>query len=395
MSLNLDVVLDQIAAEAELKTGTPPGLTASRYPQVSVSTNYAFITIDYPNGRLPWSPEQDHIIRQWYGRVSRTELARRVNEALHRELKTNKFSRSQASIAIRARVIGVPAYTGDETEVCVAQAAGELGLERHFLDQALTRGELPSWRKGKQRYIKRHYLANWAVKFKERQQTQAEILNALKGEDLISKKEAMALTGLSETHLTRYLKTGVVKAWKLPSLTPGGGRGEWLVQRQSAETLAAARQEGRRQVRELWTDAYQTLQQQNNAQVKQLNHNNPNLGQPDPLTEPKSKYHPGCFTVAQVASHTQLRTREVYAAIRARQVEARAVKRGGRLRYAIAPAEARRYAMAIRNSGHGPFWPDYWPANSLDNHSVFWAIPSSCFGGKLGYDILPHFQPCR
>ena len=274
MTSNLDAVLDQIAAEAELETGTPPGLAASRYPQVSVSATYAFIITDYANGRLPWSPEQDKVIRQWYGRVGRTELARRVNEVLHRELKTNKFSRSPASIAIRARTIGVPAYTGDETEVCVAQAARELGLERHILDQAITRGELPSRRKGKQRYIKRRHLADWIVKFKGRQQAQIEILKAVAGEDLISKKEAMTLTGLSETHLTRYLKTGVVKAWKLPNLTPGGGRGEWLVQRQSAETLAAARREGRRRVRELWTDAYQTLQQQSNAEVKQLRRRN-------------------------------------------------------------------------------------------------------------------------
>lgn len=394
MNLTLDTMLDQIAAEAELNTGTPPGLTASRYPQVSVSTDYAFVVADYANGRLPWSPEQDNVIRQWYGRVGRTELTRRVNEALHQELKTGRISRSPASIAIRARMIGVPAYTGDETEVCVAQAAGELGLQRHFLDQAITRGELPSRRKGKQRYIKRRYLTNWAIKYKERQQAQTEILAAVKGEDLISKKEAMALTGLSETHLTRYLKTGVVKAWKLPNLTPGGGRGEWLVQRKSTETLAAARREGRRQVRKLWTDEYHTLQQQSNAEVQQLIDNNPNVGQPDPLTEPKSKYHPGCFTVAQVASHTRLRTRVVYAAIRAGQVEARAVKRGGRLRYAIAPAEARRYTMAIRNSGHGSYWSDDWPGNLPDNHGTFWANPDH-LGGRLAYSIQPHVEPCR
>jgi transposase len=348
--MSLDALLDQVAAEAELKTGMPPGLVESKYPQVAaVSADYAFITTNHDTGRLPWSPAQDDVIRRWYGRVSRAEITRRVNEVLHRELKTDKISRSHASIACRAGAIGVQAYVGDDTEVSIKQAARELEIGYHVLQQALERGELTARRKGKQRYINRLALSNWFLRFRERQLAQAEILNAVEGEDIISKKEAMALTGLGETHITRYLKTGVIKAWKLPDLTPGGGRGEWLVQQQSAKILAAARQMGRRKLRVLFTDDYRVLQQQSNAVVEKLRRDNPDFGQPDPLTEPKSKYHPGCFTVAQVASHMQCRVHELYDAIRSGQLGARTVKRGGRLRYAIEPTEARRYAAAIKD----------------------------------------------
>jgi len=351
---SLDTFLDQIAAEAELETGVPPGVVERNYPQTAVAPHYGFIRTDYRSGRhLPWSLAQDNVIRQWFGRVSRAEMTRRVNGVLHRELKTDRISRSHASIACRARLIDVPAYRGDEDEVNVEQAARELAIEKHILWNALQRGEINTQRKGKMRYIKRRDLSHWAVQLRERQLAQAEILNAVEGEDIISKKEAMALTGLGETHITRYLKTGVIKAWKLPDLTPGGGRGEWLVQRQSAETLAAARRTGRRRrLQALFTEEYRALQQQNNALVEQLRRSDPDFGQPDPLTKPKSKYHPGCFTVAQVASHMQRRTKQLYRAIRAGQLTARTLTSGGRRRYAIAPAEARRY-VAQHRSGSG------------------------------------------
>ncbi len=346
--MSLDMMLDQIAAQAELKGGVPPGLVESRYPQTVIPADFAFIVAP-DTKRLPWSPAQDEVIRQWFGRVSRAEMTRLVNEVLHRELKTDQISRSHASIACRAHMIGVPAYTGNEDEVNIEQAVRELEIEKHIIWNALERGEITAQRKGKMRYINRRDLANWAVELRERQIAQAEILNAMEGDDIISKKEAMALTGLAETHLTRYLRTGVIKAWKLPDLTPDGGRGEWLVQRRSAEALAAARRTGRRKpLRALFTQEYRELQQQSNALVEQLRRSSPDFGEPDPLTQPKSKYHPGCFTVAQVASHMQRRTKQLYKAIRAGQLAARTVKRGGRLRYAIAPEEAQRYVEATK-----------------------------------------------
>ncbi len=71
-----------------------------------------------------------------------------------------------------------------------------------------------------------------------------EILNALDEVTTVSKREAMALTGLSETHLTRYLQAGVITAWKLPSLTGPHSRGEWLVLRQSAEAVFLSKSMG-------------------------------------------------------------------------------------------------------------------------------------------------------
>jgi hypothetical protein len=347
--LDLDSLLDRITAEAELAAGVPPGQVAAEYPAVSVSDDFAFVVRKRKRKRLPWSPAQDNIIRQWFGRVSRAELTRRVNEVLQRELMDDTIKRSPVAVALRAGAIGVPAYTGDEAEVCIAQAARELKISHSLLHQALQRGELAAQRTGKQRYINRRDLSIWFVAFRERQLAQAEILNALDGNELCSKQEAMKLTGLRETQMTRYLATGVITAWKIPDLTLKGERGEWQVERQSAEQMRTARKKGRRAVRELWTEAYHQLQQQSNAEVERLRQNNPTFGQPDPLITPKSKYLPGCYTVAQVASHTQQLTKTVYAAIKTGQVEALTTKGGGRQRYAITPTEARRYARAMRN----------------------------------------------
>ncbi|MEM7342642.1 MAG: helix-turn-helix domain-containing protein [Chloroflexota bacterium] len=343
-SADLDKMLDQVVAEAALQTGTAPGQIARHYPDVSISTAYIRVVKDFSK-HLPWSSEQDAVIRQWFGRVRPAELARRVNAILHQEMNTTRFHRSEASISQRASVLGVSAYSGDHSEIRLVQAARTLNIAEDTLRRAIQRGELLASRKGKQCYICRQALSNWFVAFRERQLAQSEMLNALEGEDLISKKEAMALTGLRETHLTRYLKTGVIKAWKVPNLTPNGGRGEWLVQRQSADALAAARQAKR--VRDLWTDAYWEIQQATNIQVRQLSQQ-PKFGQPDPLKTPKSRYLPGCYTVAQVASHLQIKTQTLYDLIMAGQVQACTIKRGGRLRYAIAPNEARRYVMNVQ-----------------------------------------------
>jgi predicted DNA-binding transcriptional regulator AlpA len=173
------------------------------------------------------------------------------------------------------------------------------------------------------------------------------MLNALEGEELVSKREAMKLASISETHITRYLSTGVITAWKLPDLTPEPGRGEWLVDRDSVEVYTRARREGWLQELLDGNPDYVTLRRQVTAEIRELRRAG-RVDQRDPLTEGKSAYHPGCFTVPQVASHVGLSTTSVYAAIKAGQLTARVARIKSKPRYAIEPAEARRYAAWVR-----------------------------------------------
>jgi hypothetical protein len=206
---------------------------------------------------------------------------------------------------------------------------------------------MPTVRRGKQRYVAGADFAIWLLSYRARQEAQAELLEALEGEDLISKQEAMALAGLGETHLTRYLKSGVIRAWKAPTMGRRG-RGYWLVERRSVEAFLAARAEGRlAQYLDRFPD-YVALRRRLGAEVAALRRAG-RLAQPDPLTEPKSRFHAGCFTVAQVAGHAGLSAQVVYEAISRGRLKAERVISGGRPRYGLLPVEAHRYVAGLKS----------------------------------------------
>jgi len=349
--MTLDNFLDQLVAEERLRSGTPVAVLAAENPDLQISPDLQFITVEY-NGRLPWSAAQEEVVRHWFGRVSRAELTRRVNEVLHRELGTAQYNRTMTGVMNRAAHLGLHAYRGDAGEMNVAAAAEFAGLPRDVLFRALNQVELPSVRKGKHRYVKPGDLATWLVAYREKQLAQSEMLNALDGVELVSKQEAMALIDVSETHITRYIKAGILTAWKLPTLSlRPNDRGEWLVEKHSAEEVRAARRSGHVEALLAQSEAYRAMQQKTTRQLRVIRREKGSdyLGQPDPLTSPASQYHPGCFTVRQVASHTRQAARVVYQAIRAGLLEARAVTRGGRPRYGIEPAAAHRYARRIQS----------------------------------------------
>ena len=353
-SQSLDAILDQIVVEQLLRTGRiPPAQIAERYPGVKVSTEeLRFVQFSFNPDRLPWSREQEKVIEQYYGRVSDKELTRLVNEVLHRELGTSLYNRSYTSIDVRARNLGLSVLQvmAADGEMTIIEASRFLGVPYEYVINACNRGEIPTKQRGKYRCVKLVDISNWYVKFREILLVRSEILNALDGIQVISKREAMKITGLCETHITRYLQTGVIEAWKLSSLTGPDSRGEWLVSCKSAEAVRDARRQGKLSELLEQHPAYLKIQAKNNAVVAELRRKKPFLGEPDPLTTPKSHFHPGCFTVQQVASHLRLSTRFVYDWIERGELKAEVVV-VHRPRYGIRPEEAGRFVEWFRAQG--------------------------------------------
>lgn len=305
----------------------------------------ALIEIEAYSLHWSWSAGQEAVLRQWYGHVSAAELAERVSEVLRRETGVPDASRSVAACNVRVSALAIPTYRGEGDELCLMEAARQAeGLVSSSLLYLMAReGRLPTRREGKQRYVSRGDLARWLVNYREVLLAQEEALEATEGA-VISKRAAMHLCGLKESQFTRYLKTEVIRAWRVPFGI--GTHHFWLVERASVEALVAVRARGQLRAYLYSREAYVAMQRESTAVVRDLRKRG-RLGVRDPLTEPRSQYLSGCFTVAQVASHTGLKTEGVYREIERGTVKAWRKYAGGRWRYAIPPAEAKAFSAYV------------------------------------------------
>lgn len=300
--------------------------------------------------RYRWGRAETEELKSLWGRIPRVELAERISRILQSTTGDPNACRTISALAVRAEQLGLPAYDGEADELHLKEAARLAGVSFECLWREATDGVLPSTRKGKKRYVTRQDLAIWILSHRARQEAQAGVLEAIEGEDTLTKREAMALASLSETHLTRYLQSGIIRAWKIPDLRKGD-RGDWVVDR--ASVLAYVQRKTQGELREL-LDAnpdYRVIRDQLTRQIRELRHAG-KLGKRDPLKEPRSTYLPGYFTVAQVASHLGVSAQSLYEAINRGELKAQSVVRGGRKRYALPPEEARRYSKWARNREH-------------------------------------------
>lgn len=307
----------------------------------------ALVWLEAPQARkrYPWHRAEEDLLRRIYSRIPRAEVARQISALLQELTGDPSAERTPIACYVRFQVLAMKAYQGKPGELSLTRAARGAGVSYWIVARAFADGELPGTRKGKQVYVTERAFALWLVEYRERVLAQGEILNALEGTVLLSKQEAMKLLKLAETHLTRYLQTGVLRGWQLPGIK-AGRPGEWLVSRESAETLLAARSEGRLRSVLDQNPAYVALRKEMSTQIRDLRRAG-RLEKRDPLAEPKSQYHPGCFTVAQVASHTGVSAQVIYQAIANGKVRAESRVIGGRARYAIRPEEARRFAAEV------------------------------------------------
>ena len=295
--------------------------------------------------RWDWSAAQEAELRRWYGRVNLETLGERVSAVLQRETGAPEAARTGVACQVRAFQYAITAYKGEADEMYLSEAVAQTdGLICFSLLWRFVRdGSLQTRKEGKQRYISRSEFARWLVDYRELLLAQEEALEATEGL-AISKQEGMILCGLGETHFVRYLKTGVIQAWRVPFGLDQ--HGFWLVNRKSVLACCEARASGelRRYLDERKT--YVVLRNRLTAEIRDLRRAG-RVERRDPLTEPASKYHPDCFTVAQVASHVGLRTEGIYQAIRLERLRAVRVLSGGRWRYAIEPALARAFAVDV------------------------------------------------
>jgi predicted site-specific integrase-resolvase len=316
----------------------------------------------------PWSKAEAEALKRCWGRVPRPLAAERVSQVLRRLTGDPGARRTVAAISVRAQQMGLRPYQGDEAEIFLSRAAELVGVPCRSLFEDARDGRLPTVRRGKQRYVTPRDLSIWFLAYRDRQETQAGVLECIENEDIITKKEAMALSGLAETHLTRYLKTGVIRAWKVPDLRDGE-RGDWAVDRRSVVALIKARAKG--ELANLLDEQpdYVRLRKRMTKEVRDLRQAC-RLGRRDPLTTPKSRYHPGCFTIAQVASHLGVATQSLYEAIKRGDLEARVVTAGGRKRYAITRDEARRYAGTLKTRKHPIVQWNLKRKRAIHNHGL-------------------------
>lgn len=167
--------------------------------------------------RFRWSRGQEAALRAWYGRLPLAEVAEKVDAVLQAETGVADASRTPISCTVRAFQLAIPAFSGDADEVCLREGArlGEGLISYALLHGAAKRDQFPTRREGRQRYVSRSVLARWLVQYREMLLAQEQALEATEG-TVISKQEGMALAGLKEAHFTRYLKTGVVRGWRMP-----------------------------------------------------------------------------------------------------------------------------------------------------------------------------------
>lgn len=223
-----------------------------------------------PSGkRYKWSPEEDAVLRQWFGRENRAAFARRISAVLRQRTGDETAERTLAAVSLRGRQIGAAAYRGEADEINLRQASRWGQVSYDLLHRAVRRGELPSKRKGKGRYVRFLDLGLWLVGQREKLLAQAAVLEAFDGREVISKKAAMTLSGLGETHFTRYLHTGVIQGWKIPDLS-SGARGEWVVERESVLAYVRARDEGRLTPFLDEAPLYVALRRQNTVEIRTL-----------------------------------------------------------------------------------------------------------------------------
>lgn len=299
--------------------------------------------------KYPWSPSETEELRRFWGMIPKEELAGRITMILRERTGDPGAIRTVSAIAVRAAATGLKVYKGDETEIYLNDAATFAGVSFNWLWKDHQSGKLPTNKKQKFRYVSYLDLAHWLLDLRAKEEARAGILEAVEGEDIITKKEAMALTSLSETHITRYLETGIIRAWKLPDMTRGD-RGEWLVDRRSVRAFLEMVKKGK--LGELLdaSPKYLEIREKQNREIRDLRRRG-RIEKRDPLDEPKSSYFPGCFTVSQVASHLGVSTQSLYTAIEMGVLKAEVRTAGGRSRYGITPEEARRFIKGTDRKG--------------------------------------------
>lgn len=184
----------------------------------------------------PWLPADVAELESFVGRLTPAEMAERVGRSLN-------------SVKCKLRTLGFKA-TGirDPLGLSAIGVARRLGVPYEVIWRMVRSSQV----KAKRFERGKDYLIGWPdVRRLEqhfgRMRRRRERALARISEKTITKQAFMRLIGLSETHATRYLQGGIVKAWKVPCKWSmiAADRWEWLVSLADARRVKREREHGK------------------------------------------------------------------------------------------------------------------------------------------------------
>lgn len=291
--------------------------------------------------RYNWTPAEDQMLRRWYGRTGRSDLATRVTAVLQQQTGDVAASRSIVACAGRVQQLGLSSYQPEPGEMMISEAIDFVGVESWQLYRAVADNKIPSVRRGKYCYITMADLSRWYVDYRELLIAQGELLEALEQTETVSKPDAWEIVGGCETQMTRYLQCGIIIGYKMPAECKEV-RWEWLVERKSIEQFIEARAGGRLKDMIAENEAYQALVTDQTKQIRALRAAG-RLSRSEDLSEPKSKFFPGYCTVQQVANYVGLTAKVIYINIQQGNLAAKQKQVKSKMRFGIEKAEAVRF----------------------------------------------------
>jgi hypothetical protein len=305
----------------------------------------AWLFAHRPRARL-WSRQEQDKLEALIGRATVPQIV----EAMA------KIGRSRASVVARLHQMGI----ARPTDITQPLGCTLSGLARHLkIDYIHVWNDFHAGRIRAVRKDKKEYLVRWpdveryAAYCEQRRIAHEQAIVKLP-EPTISKPEFERLTGLSETHSTRYLRGGVVRCWKVPRRWSRSKRDlwEWRVSKADAQRVATERRTGRLQLN---VPGYRALQRKSSREIAALRRQR-RLGLRTDLRRSMTSVVPGYYTVAEVAEHTGQSEYTLYTHIALGHL--RAVRRnvGRRTYMAIHPRSVPAYLtwLKSRRLGGGP-----------------------------------------
>lgn len=253
--------------------------------------------------RERWTPQDDDTLRALVGTCGVLQIA-------------EKIGRSYVSTANRLRRLGYRVRADVQTLIGLPlpDVAKRVGVPDFQIYRDARAGVIPHMVRvdRKMRVVRWPGIEAYRRFIEQRMRRRERVLARIK-EPTITKTEAMAVLNLSEIQLTRYLKGGVIKGWKVPAKWTDARRSrwDWLVSKADAERVAAKRAAGTLKLRKR---GYRKIVERDLEYIRNMRRER-RLGTRQVRITRKCVL-PGHMTVAQVAQAIDLGTQQVYAHIK-------------------------------------------------------------------------------
>jgi len=187
-------------------------------------------------GDYGWDERQEDLLRSMYGLMRPADIAAELTKFLVRITGDKRACRSPASINVHASQIKLNGKLLHGKRGIVAHDAALLsGISYSIIHDAMQTRKLPTFGRGKYRYIAWRDWIPWRDDYFKRQ---CELLKAVAAlpEKCIGASEAKRRLGIGESHLGRFLQAKVLRAWKIG--------GVWHISESHVEEVRRARKKG-------------------------------------------------------------------------------------------------------------------------------------------------------